>query len=89
MTSQDEHVAQRVEIMSAVVAAIERRADVVEAISNSATQQDALVAVQTLLGVSHYGALAILELTLRRFTEDTRARVAADLAELQAQLPRS
>lgn len=62
MTDGDQHLAQRVEIVSALVAAIERRADVVAAIGSSATEQDTL-AVQALLGV------------------------AAELAELRAQLP--
>lgn len=68
-------------VLDAYVAALDRRHDVLDAIFESETAEDAEVAIVQLLGVTRDGAQAIMNIQLRRATRSDRARVIADRDE--------
>ena len=79
-------VLQRLEILDAVVAAIDRRIDVLETIASSPSADEARVRVCALLGVSEVAATAILDLQWRRFAQSERRRIAEECAEFRRRL---
>lgn len=81
-----ESVEQRAVILRAFVAAGTRHAEVFAIVAAAPTEHDARVAVARLLGIDEVAARAVLELGVRRFTEDSRRRIADELATVEAQL---
>lgn len=65
----------RLEILDALVAALERRSVVLEAIESSDEAEDAVRRLRELLGVSEAAASEVLNMQWRRLTCQERARI--------------
>ncbi len=85
MTDQDRAVTRRA-IADALLTALERRHELVDAIVDSADRADALEAVTALLGTPRIGSEALMSMRLDQFTKDSRRRIAAELDDLNSQL---
>lgn len=85
MTDQDRTVTRRA-IADALLTALERRQDLVEAIVESGDRAEAIDAVSALLGTSRVGSEALMGMRLDQFTKESRRRIAAELDDLNSQL---
>jgi len=84
MTDQDRAVARRA-IADALLTALERRHELVDAIVDSSDRTSAIEAVTEVLGTSRVGSEA-LGMRLDQFTKESRRRIAAELDDLNGQL---
>lgn len=78
----------QLEIYDGLLAAFDRRSEVLEALARAADRDAAIRTVRDLLGVSRVQAVAVIELQLHRFTTESRDRIALRAAELRAALTR-
>ena len=85
MTEQDSRVERR-EITRAMVRALERRHELLDAIVESEDYDAAIDAIAGLIGTSPVGAEAVLGLSFDRLTKVSRDRIAAELEDLNTQL---
>lgn len=89
MTEKDgpsaSEVARQLKIYEALVAGIERRHEVLDAVFDSADPFDAMDAVGRLLNVEQEPASAVIEMQFRGLVGDTRSRLMDRLEELRAQ----
>lgn len=85
MTDQDRAAARR-DIADALLNALERRHEVLDAIVESADRQSAVAAIAELLGTSRIGSEAVLGLSFDRLTKDSRRRIAKELDDMNSQL---
>ena len=85
MTEQDTRVERR-EIARAMVRALERRHELLDAIVESEDYDAAIEAIATLIGTSLVAAEAVLRLSFDRLTRVSRDRIAAELEDLNSQL---
>ncbi|MBM7415523.1 MULTISPECIES: DNA gyrase subunit A [Nocardiaceae] len=76
-------VEERLDILTAVDAALEWRRDVVRVVEDAADPDAARSAVKALLQVSDMGANAVLAMQLRRFTVSERAAIREEVTQLQ------
>jgi DNA gyrase subunit A len=77
---------QRLEVLDAIVAAIDRRDEVHTVIVSSPSAEQARTRLVALLGVSEVGAVAILDLQWRRLAELERTRIVAERDEIRSRL---
>ncbi|MBA4022807.1 MAG: hypothetical protein C0482_10635 [Gordonia sp.] len=75
--------ANRIEILSALVSALERPQELLSAVAGTADHQQARTAVIDLLGVSDTGADAVLSMQVRRFGSAEVDKIRRELAELR------
>ncbi len=80
------HATQRLEVLDAIVAAIERRDEVHEAIASSPSADQARARLVALLGVSDVGAVAVLDLQWRRLAELERTRIITERDDIRRRL---
>jgi RimJ/RimL family protein N-acetyltransferase len=85
MTDQDRAVTRRA-IADALLTALERRHELVDAIVESADRRAAIDAVTELLGYPWVGSEALVGMRLDQFTTESRRRIAAELDDLNSQL---
>ncbi|MDT5012423.1 MAG: hypothetical protein QOH57_4040 [Mycobacterium sp.] len=85
MTYYDRAAARR-EITDALVNALERRHEVLDAIVEAESRADAVEAISALLGTSTEGGEAVMGLSFDRLTKDSRRRIGAELENLNKQL---
>ena len=85
MTDHD-RAATRREIINALVAALDRRHEVLDAIVEAEDRSAAVEAVATLLGITRVGSEAVIGMSLDRLTKEARRRIAAQLEDLNSQL---
>ncbi len=85
MTDQDRAVTRRA-IADALLTALERRHELVDAIVESADHGAAIDAVTDLLGTPRVGSEALMGMRLDQFTKESRRRIAAELDDLNSQL---
>jgi RimJ/RimL family protein N-acetyltransferase len=85
MTDQDRTVTRRA-IADALLTALERRQELVEAIVESSDRAAAIDAVSAVLGTSRVGSEALMGMRLDQFTKESRRRIAAELDDLNSQL---
>ena len=78
---------ERVDILTAIDRALDRRTEVFEVVTRSAEPADAVAAVRHLLDVERMGAEAVLAMQLRRFSASERAKITAELDELHRDPP--
>jgi DNA gyrase/topoisomerase IV subunit A len=78
----------RLEFLDAMLAAIERRTEVVDLIAESETADEARASLRALLGISELAATAIIDLQLRRFAKLERSRILDERDEIQRILSR-
>jgi DNA gyrase subunit A len=75
---------ERLKILDALAAAIERRSEVFEAIVTSKSADEAQSTIAALLDVSELGACAVLDLQWRRMAERERNRILDERNEIRA-----
>jgi GNAT superfamily N-acetyltransferase len=85
MTEQDHRVERR-EIARAMVRALERRHELLDAVVESEDYDAAIEAIASLIGTSLVAAEAVLRLSFDRLTRVSRDRIAAELEDLNSQL---
>jgi RimJ/RimL family protein N-acetyltransferase len=81
-----DRAASRREITDALIVALDRRHEVLDAIVDADNRAAAVEAVAALLGITPLGAEAVVGLPLHRLTKDSRQRIAAELDDLNSQL---
>jgi RimJ/RimL family protein N-acetyltransferase len=85
MTDQDRAVTRRA-IADALLTALERRHEVLDAIVASHDRESAVEAVTELLGKSRIGSEAVMGMSFDQLTKESRRRIAAELDDLNSQL---
>ncbi|AYE94388.1 GNAT family N-acetyltransferase [Mycobacterium paragordonae] len=85
MTDHDQTAARR-EIADALLAALERRHEVADAIVEAKNKSAAVEAIVELLGTSHLAAEAVMSMSFDQLTQDARAKILAELDDLNKQL---
>ncbi|HZN82049.1 MAG TPA: GNAT family N-acetyltransferase [Mycobacterium sp.] len=85
MTEQDNTVERR-EIARAMVRALDRRHELLDAVVASEDYDAAIEAIASLIGTSLVAAEAVLRLSFDRLTRVSRDRIAAELEDLNSQL---
>lgn len=85
MTDLDRAAARR-EIADALVKALDRRHEVLDVIVDATDRNSAVAAIADLLGTTHAGSEAVIGLGFDQLTRDSRARIAAELEDLNSQL---
>ncbi len=78
--------AARREITNALLTALDRRHEVLDAIVEAENTQAAVDAVAALLETSHQSAEAVIGLSFDRLTKSSRRKIAAQLEDLNSQL---
>ncbi|MDV7241060.1 MULTISPECIES: GNAT family N-acetyltransferase [Rhodococcus] len=87
MTTQvQDRIHDRRELTAALLRALERRHEVLDAIVDSKDHAEALTTVAGLLDTSEAYAEAVLNLTFRRLTKEERLRIQSELEDLDAKL---
>jgi GNAT superfamily N-acetyltransferase len=85
MADHDRAAARR-EITDALIAALDRRHEVLDAIVDADNRAAAVEAVATMLGIAPLGAEAVVAMPLHRLTKDSRQKIAAELEDLNSRL---
>lgn len=85
MTAVDRAVSRR-DITDALLKALERRHEVLDVIVESDDRSAAVQAIADLLGTSPPGCDAVMSMSFDQLTKDSRARIAAELDDLNSQL---
>jgi GNAT superfamily N-acetyltransferase len=85
MTENDRRVERR-EIARAMVRALDRRHELLDAVVESEDYDAAIEAIANLIGTSPDAAEAVLRLSFDRLTRVSRDRIAAELEDLNSQL---
>jgi len=85
MTDQDRAAARR-EIADALLTALERRHEVLDAIVESPDRASAVDAITALLGKSRRGGEAVMGMSFDQLTKDSRRRIAKEIEDLNSQL---
>ena len=86
-TTGHDAVGERTAIADALVRALDRRHEVLDAVVASEDYDAAIEAIAALLDTSATAAEAVLRLSFDRLTKVSRRRIAADLENLSAQSP--
>jgi GNAT superfamily N-acetyltransferase len=85
MTEHDRATARR-EITDALLKALDRRHEVLDAIVDSDDRASAVGAISTLLGTSKVGGEAVMAMSFDQLTKDSRRKIAKELEDLNNQL---
>lgn len=85
MTDHDQTAVRR-EIADTLLAALERRHEVADAIVEAKNKSAAVEAIVALLGTSHLAAEAVMSMSFEQLTQDARAKILAELDDLNKQL---
>lgn len=85
MADHDRAAARR-EITDALIAALDRRHEVLDAIVDAGDRAGAIEAVAALLGTTRLGAEAVVGMPFYQLTKDWRRRIAAELDDLNSRL---
>jgi DNA gyrase subunit A len=83
---RDWHARSRHEILAAVLAAGQHRAEVLNIVAASATADAARLALSDVLGVSEVAATAVLDMQVRRFAVQELDRVFEEFEEIDREL---
>jgi GNAT superfamily N-acetyltransferase len=81
-----DHAASRREITDALIAALDRRHEVLDVIVDADNRGAAVEAVAALLGTTQLGAEAVVGMPMYRLTKDSRRNIAAELDDLNSRL---
>ena len=81
-----DRAASRREITDALIAALDRRHEVLDAIVDADHRAAAVEAVAALLGATRLGAEAVVGMPFYQLTKDSRRRIAAELDDLNSRL---
>ncbi len=85
MTDQDRAAARR-EITDALLKALDRRHEVLDAIVEADDRAVAIEAISSVLGTSHLGGEAVMAMSFAQLTKDSRRKIANELEDLNKQL---
>src|SRR3954454_5490870 len=85
MADHDRAAARR-EITDALIAALDRRHEVLDVIVDANDRAAAVEAGAALLGIAPLGAEAVVAMPLHRLTKDSRRQIATELEDLNSRL---
>ena len=85
MTDHDRAAARR-EIANALLAALDRRHELLDVVVGAENRAAAVDSIAALLGTSHLSAEAVIGMAFDQLTRDARARAAAELDDLNSRL---
>lgn len=85
MTDHDQTAIRR-EIADTLLAALERRHEVADAIVEAKNKPAAVEAIVKLLGTSHLAAEAVMSMSFDQLTQDAREKILTELDDLNKQL---
>lgn len=85
-SAQQDRAVTRRAIADALLTALERRHEVLDAIVDSPNRTAAVEAITALLGAPRVGAEAVMGMSFDQLTKDSRQRIAAELDDLNSQL---
>ena len=85
MTDHDRAAARR-EIADALLNALERRHEVLDAIVDADNRAAAIDAITAMLGTSRVGSEAVMGMSFDQVTTDSRRRIAEEIKDLNSQL---
>lgn len=85
MTDHDKAAARR-EIADALLAALDRRYEILDAIVEAESRQAAVAAVSELLGASQLAGEAVIGMSFEQLTKESRRKIKAELDDLNSQL---
>jgi DNA gyrase subunit A len=74
---------ERLEILEAILAAIDRSCEVSDVVASSETADDARARLRELLGISHVGAMEILNTQWRRLARAERRDIQRRIVEFR------
>ena len=77
---------ERLDMLDAIAAAIERRADVLSACFNAANAEDARSAIADMLAIPERHARAVTDLQFWRLTGETRRRIDKQREDIRSRL---
>jgi DNA gyrase/topoisomerase IV subunit A len=80
------YVEERIQILDAIGKAIDQRVEVVRVIAATTDENEAISALQEMLGTTESGARAVLETQLRRLMITEREKIVEQLEEMKSQL---
>ena len=78
----------RLEFLDAMLAAFERRVEVMDLIAESESADEARAPLRALLGISELAATAIIDLQIRRFAKLERSRILDERDDIRRRLSR-
>lgn len=87
MNEDERRTRDELAILEALVRAIDRRDEVFQVIDDAENVDEAIRRVGQLLSVGAVSSRAVLDLQLRRFTQDQRRAMASRAGELRSMLP--
>jgi DNA gyrase/topoisomerase IV subunit A len=87
MDESERHARDELVILEALLRALDRRDEVFREIDDSKNVDEAIRRVSQLLDVGAVGGRAVLDLQVRRFTQDQRQRIVSRAEELRSSLP--
>jgi len=85
MADHDRAAARR-EITDALIAALDRRHEVLDVIVDADNRAAAVESVAALLGIAPLGAEAVVAMPLHRLTKDSRRQIATELEDLNSRM---
>jgi DNA gyrase/topoisomerase IV subunit A len=85
-TAKPDDAADRLAILDAVIAAIDRRDEVIAAAYEAADRSELIATLQDLLALDRAQAVAIGDLQIFRFTGEDRRRLRREQASLRARI---
>lgn len=83
-----QHARARLEILDALVIAVDRRVELMAIVASSPDANEARTELMATLGLSQIQATAVLDLQVRRFATTERQRIVDERTELGAELER-
>ena len=86
MTDNWFHTAARVEMLAALISALDHRDQVMAIVESAVDETAAQTALIEQFGLSEVGATTVLDMQVRRFTGHGRMRIVDEWAELSAEL---
>jgi DNA gyrase/topoisomerase IV subunit A len=86
--SEEERPRVRLSVLDAYLLAVERRAEVMEALAEAGDPDDARRSVADLLDVTEAAASAVLDARLRTFSKSEIARIRVEREDIQGLLDR-
>jgi DNA gyrase/topoisomerase IV subunit A len=72
---RERSVRSRLEVLDAILIALERRSEVIDVVAESESADEAKASLRVLLGISDLSATANLDLQIRRLAKRERARI--------------
>ncbi|MGL3807449.1 DNA gyrase subunit A [Paeniglutamicibacter sp. R2-26] len=81
-----ENTRASLELLEVLLCALDHREEIFQAIETAETHEESVRAVGKILGVGEFGAHAVLDMQIRRWTAHERRRIATHIEVLRGEL---